>query len=190
MDYETSRILSREQLRLIANFTRSMFHIKGILFPVLKVLDLLVDKFPNNLYWEVVEDERFEENVMAELESEDECFTRFCIKIRQSVYEGALNDDNKSLGFICHEICHFILIFVFKIGPKRYKRKGFVFARTIDDSSPAYKSMEWQAKALCGEIMIPFEKYRKMSFEEIIEKTKSSKTQASYFIHHIAKGVY
>lgn len=190
MDYETSRILSREQIRLIAKFFRKMFRIRSILFPVLKVLNLLEKKFSNNLYIDVDEDENFEKNVMAELVPEDENYQYFCIRIRQSVYDAALKGDNKCLGFICHEMCHFILIYVFKIGPRQYERKGIVFARTIDNLSPAYKSMEWQAKALCGEVMIPFEKCREFTFEEVIEKTKSSPSQASYFIHHVAKGGY
>ena len=191
MDYETSRILSREQIQQIAKFSRKLLGIRTLMFPVLKVLDRLEKKFPNKIYLHIDYDENFEENVMAELVTEDDEFESCCIRIRQSVYDAARKGDNKSLGFICHEICHFILIFIFKIGPKKYTNStGMVFARTIEKSAPAYKSMEWQAKALCGEIMIPFDKCRNFTFEEVIEKTKSSPSQASYFIHHVAKGGY
>lgn len=81
MDYETSRILNREQIRLIAKFFRKMFHIRSILFPALKVLNLLEMRFSKNLYYEVDEDKNFEKNVMAELIPEDENYEHFCIRI-------------------------------------------------------------------------------------------------------------
>ncbi len=49
-------------------------------------------------------------------------------------------------------------------------------------------SMEWQAMALCGEVMIPYKRCRKYSMDKIVEKTKSSLEQAKYFLTHVVKG--
>ena len=45
----------------------------------------------------------------------------YCIKIRETVYEKAVNGDRASLGFVCHEMRHFILIHIFGAGPVLYK---------------------------------------------------------------------
>lgn len=106
MDYVPSVVLSREQIREIANFTRNLLDIKSINFPVLKALDLLEQKFENNLFYVVEEDDYFENGVKSAIETED--YEHFCIKILESVYNYALNNDGEALGFICHEMCHFI----------------------------------------------------------------------------------
>lgn len=188
MDYETSIILNRKQIRLISKLFRRMFKIRTILFPVMKILERLVIKFDKNLYYVVEEDEMFEKNVMAALVPEENDF--YCIRIRQSVYDKALAGDRASLGYICHEMCHFFLIHVMGVGPKLYvAADNLVYARTIDDNNtPAYKSMEWQAKALCGEVMIPYERCQNYSLTDLIEKTSSSTEQAKYFLNTVLKG--
>lgn len=188
MDYETSIILNREQIRLISKLFRRMFKIRTILFPVMKILERLVIKFDKNLYYVVEEDEMFKKNVMAALVPEENDF--YCIRIRQSVYDKALAGDRASLGYICHEMCHFFLIHVMGVGPKLYvAADNLVYARTIDDNNtPAYKSMEWQAKALCGEVMIPYERCQNYSLTDLIEKTSSSTQQAKYFLNTVLKG--
>lgn len=45
---------------------------------------------------------------------------------------------------------------------------------------PAYVSVEWQAKALCGEVMMPYEATKNMSTEEIVNKYGVSKSSAQY----------
>jgi len=70
MDYESQLSLSRIQIRKISKFARGLLKIKTIKFPVLKALEKLIDKFPNNLYYCILSDDKFEKNVMAELVSE------------------------------------------------------------------------------------------------------------------------
>ena len=189
MDYETSVILTREQIRLAAKLFRKMFKIRTILFPVMKVLDLLENKFSSNLYYYVDEDENFDDGVMAALETEEDD-AHFHIRIRRTVYDKALIGDRASLGYICHEMCHFILIYVLGIGPKQYTSvEGLSYARSVETKSlPAYQSMEWQAMALCGEVMIPYERCINYSLEKIIKKTQSSTEQAKYFLSKVVKG--
>lgn len=187
MDYEACRALSRVQIRMIANFVREMLKIKTIKFPVLKALRMLEDKFPNNLYCNILSDDNFETFEMARLVSEGNDV--YCIEVRESVYSKAVYGDGASLGFICHEICHFILIYIFGIGPVVYMNsKGIAYTRTIfDNSLPRYLSMEWQTKALCGEIMIPYDRCKDKTIKSIIRYTNSSYEQALYFINVVKK---
>ncbi len=187
MDYESRLSLSRIQIREISKFARRLLEIKTIKFPVLKALERLIDKFSNNLYYCILPDDEFETNVMAELVPEGNDV--YCIKIRETVYEKAVNGDRASLGFISHEMCHFILIHIFDAGPVLYKgENGLVYARSLKDKElPRYKSMEWQAMALCGEIMIPYEKCKNYTFKQIVSKTKSSDEQTRYFLKWVIK---
>lgn len=187
MDYESRLFLSRTQMREISRFTRRMLKIKTVKFPVLKALEKLIDKFPKNLYYCIMPDDEFERNVMAELVPEGNDV--YCIGIRETVYEKAVNGDRASLGFICHEMCHFILIHIFEAGPVLYKgENGLVYARSFKDKElPRYKSMEWQAMALCGGIMIPYEKCKDYSFKQIVRRTNSSDEQTKYFLKWVVK---
>lgn len=187
MDYESRLSLSRIQIREISKFTRRMLKIKTVKFPVLKALEKLIDKFPNNLYYLILSNNDFETNVMAELVQEDNDV--YCIKIPEIVYEKAINGDRASLGFICHEICHFILIHIFDAGPVLCKgENGLAYARSFkDEELPRYKSMEWQAMALCGEIMIPYEKCKNYTFNQIVSRTNSSNEQTKYFLKWVVK---
>ena len=87
----------------------------------------------------------------------------FTIEIKESVYAGAYeNQIGAFLGFICHEICH---IFLFRIGFTP------IFERSFENNElPAYCSVEWQAKALCAEVMIPYDETEGMS-ASLIENT-------------------
>ena len=187
MDYESRLSLNRIQVREISKFARRMLKIKTVKFPVLKALEKLIDKFPNNLYYRILPDDEFETNVMAELVPEGNDI--YCIKIRETVYEKAVNGDRASLGFICHEMCHFILIHIFDAGPVMYLNKsGLAYARSFKDKElPRYKSMEWQAMALCGEIMIPYKKCKDYSFKQIVSRTYSSDEQTKYFLKWVVK---
>lgn len=187
MDYESRLSLTRIQVREISKFARRMLKIKTVKFPVLKALEKLIDKFPNNLYYRIFPDDEFETNVMAELFPEGNDV--YCIKIRETVYEKAVNGDRASLGFICHEMCHFILIHIFDAGPVMYVTKsGLAYARSFKDKElPRYKSMEWQAMALCGEIMIPYEICKDYSFKQIVSRTDSSDEQTKYFLRWVVK---
>lgn len=185
MDYESRLSLSRIQIREISRFARGLLKIKTVKFPVLKALERLIDKFPNNLYYCILPDDEFENNVMAELVPEDNDV--YCIMIRESVYENAVNGDRASLGFICHEMSHFILIHIIGAGPVIYMdRIGLSYTRSFKDKElPRYKSMEWQAMALCGEIMIPYEKCKNYSFKQIVSRTRSSDKQTKFFLRWV-----
>lgn len=98
----------------------------------------------------------------------------FIIEIKQTVYDGAYVDDNSAfLCFICHEICHVIL---FYLGYTPISEKTLL----KDDNIPAYCSVEWQAKALCGELTIPYEATIGMNANDICDKYHVTMASAKY----------
>lgn len=185
MDYETELGLSRIKIRLIADWVRSSLKITTLAFPVMKVLDTLEQDFEDGFYYVSEEDSLFANNVMAFLSEDDTGCC--CIHIRQSVYDGALLGKGDCLGFICHEISHFILIYVIGIKPRMlHAYNGAFYPREIPPNTPRWKSTEWQAMALCGELMIPYDACKTMDVDTIIEKTNSSRSQAEFFAKYVA----
>lgn len=175
MDYMT-KPLSRKAIRNIGKCIRKIFKVsEDKPFPVLQVLDKL-SLFFHNAEYQVLEDNRLLPNVFAW------CYQKpdggFMIEIKQTVYDGAYNNNYTFLCFICHEICHIILFYL-----------GFtpISTRTLDKNIniPAYRSVEWQAKALCGELTIPYEATANMNASEIVEKYHVSKQSAIYRVRQI-----
>lgn len=159
MDYSTKSI-SRADLRKLAPIFRFLFGVKNTgPFPVLYALEELPDVFSGCNYI-VVPDDELPPKTMARCYRNDN-LDGYTIEIRTSVYEGAYDGIGAFLGFICHELCH---IFLFKLGFTP------IHARSFDDNElPAYCSVEWQAKALTGEVMIPREESKGMCESEIMD---------------------
>lgn len=168
MDYKT-KPTSRNDLRIYARYVRKLFNVsQSGPFPVLECLDKLSDVFDGSNY-EIVEDSRLPAKTMARCSPNDQ--GGFTIEIKETVYNGAYeNHIGAFLGFICHEICHVFLFYI-----------GFtpIFERSFEDNElPAYCSVEWQAKALCAEVMIPFGESHGMKVEDIIKEYHCSKAFA------------
>lgn len=181
MDYISNDGLSRKQIRQIATWVKKVLGIETIMFPVLHALEILVSEYDDVLYYSVDCDSEFEYGVQAYLQPEDDEYSKWCIHIRESVYIKATQNSGDCLGFICHEMCHFILIYIYGVKPNSR------FSVALYESAPAYKSIEWQAKALCGELMIPYEMCKNMTFQEIKQATNSSNQQIEYFLTNVVK---
>ena len=168
MDYKT-KPTSRRDLRNYALIMRRLFHVSDTgAFPVLDVLERLGDVF-HNCNYVVVEDRIMPLQTVARCTPND--MGGFTIEIKQSIYDGAYEQNiGAFLGFICHEICH---VFLFEIGfTPLYERS------LANKTLPAYCSVEWQAKALGGEVLIPYQESMGMSTEELIQTYHCSKAFA------------
>ncbi len=157
MDYKT-KPTSRRDLRCYSQILRKIFKVPSTgAFPVLEVLDKISDVFKDCNY-EIVDDKKLSPQTMARCTPNDQ--GGFTIEIKESIYVGAYEKQiGAFLGFICHEICH---IFLFRIGFTP------IFERSFENNElPAYCSVEWQAKALCAEVMIPYEESKGMSIASI-----------------------
>ena len=169
MDYET-KPTSRRDLRSFAVYVRKLFDVpEGGPFPVLEALEKLPDVFEGSGY-QIVEDKKLPPQTMAQCTPNNA--GGFTIEIKESVYAGAYeNQVGAFLGFICHEICH---VFLFKIGFTPVYTRSFA-----DGELPAYRSVEWQAKALCAEVMLPYEETRGMKPKELMDTYHVSKAFAT-----------
>lgn len=168
MDYQT-KPTSRRDLRRFAAYIREMFKIPlSGPFPVLQVLDKIPDVFKGSCY-EIVDDDKLPPKTMARCVPNDQ--GGFTIEIKETVYNGAYEKNiGAHRGFICHELCH---VYLFYIGFTPIYERSFA-----DNELPPCRSVEWQAKALCAEVMIPFGESRGMRTEEIERKYGVSKAFA------------
>ena len=147
MDYVT-KSTSRKALRQMAPFVRKLFGVDPTAaFPVLDALEKLPDVFPGSRA-EVLPDRELPPGIPARCRPDNE--DNFVIEIKESIYDGACYKHIGAYrGFIMHEICH---IFLYKVGFTP------VYTRSFENNKiPAYCSVEWQTKALCGEVMMPYE---------------------------------
>ena len=167
MDYLT-KPTSKKDLRRMAKELRKYCGVpQHGAFPVLHILDKLRDLFVGCDYI-ILSDDQFPHNTMARCKLNS--LGGYTIEIRESVYKNAWHGSGADLGFICHEICH---IFLFS--------KGFtpIFERSFRSNSlPAYRSVEWQAKYLCGEVMIPYKESIGMTQQDIINTYQVSRSYA------------
>lgn len=172
MDYRTYPT-TRKNIRTISNKMREFFgYGKDEKINPLLCLDRVGEIIEGSIY-EVVDDDKLPYNVPAECKSRKD--KSYKILIKESVYKKAYeNNDEASRDYIMHEICH---LFMFALGYTPIIERSF-----NNCELKAYESVEWQAKALCGEFMIPYEYSKNMSMLEIMEKYGVSASQANYRI--------
>ena len=154
-EYSIRKKVSTKELYLVE---RGMYSDEP--FPVLQILEKVCFVCEGTEF-QILEDHELPANVFAW------CYPKpdggLKIEIKQTVYDGAYNDSNGAfLCFICHEICHVILFYL-----------GYtpISSRTLkkDEQIPAFRSVEWQAKALCAEVMIPYNESRGMGTKAITD---------------------
>lgn len=170
MDFKTKAI-SRTEIRMIAKRIRKLFKCKNkFYFDVIKAFEQLPLIF-DNVSTEIVLDDDTElgdapSSIIPDLKG------NYTIKIKESVYEGAYY---KKIGgyrnHIMHEIAHYIL---FMLGYTPH------FDRVYKNFElKNYESIEWQAKALAGEVLILFENTIGLSKKQIMKKCKVSEEAAN-----------
>ena len=93
------------------------------------------------------------------------------IKIREDVYEGAINGNGRDRFTIAHEIFHFLY----------HRDKHIVncvgFART-ERKIPTYMDPEWQADAFAGAFLMDRKLIKNLSIKEIMKLCGVSKAAA------------
>lgn len=169
MDYKT-KPASRELLRQLSSVFRELFVFgEGGRFPVMEALEKFPEVFANS-FFRIVEDGELPITVPAKCNVLNG--GGFEILIKQLVYDGALKGVGAYRDHIVHEMCH---AFLYSIGFTPVMNRSF-----SKGVLPNYCSSEWQAKALCGEVMMPYEETYDMYPEEIEEKYGVSKAQAQF----------
>lgn len=95
------------------------------------------------------------------------------IKIREDVYERAIQGNPRDRFTLCHELGHSLL----------HTPDQVTFAR---GEVPSYMDPEWQANVFAGELMAPYNLVRNMSPQEIAQKCGMSlqAAQVQYNCYH------
>lgn len=170
MDYKTKPI-SRDEIRKISLSVRNdIFKCKNkYYFDVIKALEILPQKF-KRVSFEIVSDNDKELNGVPAITVPD-MKGNYCIKIKESVYEGAYYKKTGGYrGHIMHEISH-VILFILSYVPNldvAYGNRGI----------KPYESIEWQTKALAGEILMPYEATKGMDYKTIMKRCKVSEEAA------------
>lgn len=155
---------SRATLRRLSMYFRKLFDIPlNGEFPVLQSLEKISDIFKGTTYV-IVENDELPSKVMAQCEKNNG--PGFTIKIKKMIYDGACKGINAYKGFILHEMCH---VFMYEIGYTP------ILQRTFQDEVPSYVKIEWQVKAITGEVAIPYNESEGMTVNQIIKKYNVSR---------------
>lgn len=169
MDYLTNSI-TRIELRYYARIFRKLYNVEpGGKFPVMEALEQFPVIFKGSS-WEVIDNEELPFSVPARC-----CVNSngsFTIQIRQDTYDGAYKGIGAYRGFIIHELCH---AFLYTLGFTPIMQRSFENGEIC-----CYHSSEWQAKALCGEVMMPYEETKRMGYKEIHKRYGVSLSSAKY----------
>ncbi len=158
MDYIT-KATSRKALREMSVYFRKLFGVDETSpFPVLYAVERVPDVFPGSRC-EIVPDNTFPPDTPARCRLDDD--GNFLIEIKECIYDGAYKKHIGAYrGFIVHELCH---VFLYKVGFTP------VLNRSFDNGDIVrFCSVEWQAKALCGEVMMPYEATERMTRDEVM----------------------
>lgn len=166
--------LSRATLRQYAlNIRKSTGCESEWYYPILRLLEALPTIFDggnDGLSYVVLQDNEFAENIHAEYDLDENC-----IKIRESIYDGAYAGKGRDRMTIAHEISHFLLI---KANHVRLYHSG-------NEKIRSYQDPEWQAKCLAAELLIPESLVKGMSPFEVSQRCGVSFSAAEYQLKHI-----
>jgi len=159
--------VSRNQLRHIASWIRETTGFKDTLwFPVIEFLEKVMPMLFSGFHYDIVSNAELGPNKHGETD-----IVNKCIRIREDVYNGALEGNGRDRMTVAHEIAHYILLVVY----------GVKFARIFNDVSViTYRDPEWQAKALAGELLCPAHVIFSMTPDEIANECGVSYPAAQY----------
>lgn len=152
--------LSRKAIREYARYIRSQLNIEDqLFFPIVEIIESLAIDSNVDFDYEVVPD--------SELKTEygTTNTAKNVIVIRQSVYDGAVNGNQRDRFTLCHEFGHWLI----------HQPENISFAR---GDIPKYCDPEWQANVFAAELMVPDYLVRDMSIEDVVKECGVSYTCA------------
>ena len=163
---------SRTDFQAIAWQIRARLCLENqVYFPIVEKLDLLSLLY--GFTYEIVEDGTLPPGMPAAMDP-----GTGAIRLEEHVYNGAAAANGTHRMTITHEFAHYITLCYLNFKCRR---------NISDEDVPAYRSPEWQAKCLAGELLVPFKLTRDMSIEDIVETCVVSKEAAVYQYYQIHK---
>ncbi|UOK65377.1 ImmA/IrrE family metallo-endopeptidase [Paenibacillus sp. OVF10] len=172
-EYEASP-LSRATIRQITTMIREEFNLTTEkYFPIVEFLELAMPRL----------DEKFVLLPVSKSEMGSKHGLAFpdnkLIKIREDVYDGAIDGKGRDRFTLAHELGHYLL----------HQKEHVSFARTMgaEEKLPAFRNPEWQANAFAGELLAPPHIIKDMSVFEIVRYCGISSQAAKIQLQYVNK---
>lgn len=163
---------SRKDIRQVTRMLRKITCKEGdedSKFCIINLLEKILPTMFGEFYYEIVED--------TDLDCEAKTIPdEWKIILKQSVYEGACNENPRDRFTIAHEIGHLFL------------HKGInISLNRGNESIPAYKDPEWQANTFAAELLVPtfIRNLENMSVEDVSKTYGVSKKVAEIQLEHL-----
>jgi len=163
---------SKNEIREIARGFRKYLGIDNQDYiNVVKLLDIMI-KYDSLFDYEIAPDNEMEENLQAETD-----VINHFIRIKQSVYDRACDENKVDRMTIAHEFGHYFLVCIYGISfAKNLDKRGYV---------ETYRDPEWQAAVFASEFLAPVEKIKGISPKQISIKFGISERAARTQFKHI-----
>lgn len=154
--------LSRAKIRELTMVVRKACGLMDELyFPIVEFIEWVLGD-PEN--------ENFDYEIVPKSEMQDTYGTTNTasnvMRIRQDVYDRAVDGSPRDRFTLCHELGHYLL----------HQPEYISYAR---GSIPTYCQPEWQANTFAAELMAPYHLVKNMTVEEIARNCGMSKTAAN-----------
>lgn len=144
---------SRRNLRAIAANVHKALRYDGTSpFPVVKVVELVLPKIIPDFEFQVVS------KAVLDEEHGRTYPDKHLMYIREDVYEGACKGRGRDRFTIGHELSHQLL----------HEGIDVSLARS-DSQHETYEDSEWQANALAGELLMPFDNIHELTADQIAD---------------------
>lgn len=148
--------LSRAMIREYANYIRKSVGYEEMIFcPISQLIEALEHE-DSGFTLEIVDDKEMS-NFYGLTSTADGV-----MKIRESVYDGAVEGNPRDRFTLAHELGHYLMH-----SPERMS-----LARS--EEYPPYCDPEWQANVFAAELLVPHGMIADMDVEDIVEKCKVS----------------
>ncbi|MFR0599759.1 ImmA/IrrE family metallo-endopeptidase [Lactobacillus equicursoris] len=160
---------SRVQIRQEANELKKLLGISSsqLYIDVTRVLEEVCSYYGYD--YDILEDSFFEPGEHAKTDT-----LNHIIKLKESVYYGAVNNNGIDRFTIAHEIYHLL---------KHQPHELVLYTKDYD--MPIYCNPEWQAECFGAELLMPYMKIKDMTIEQIIDECEVTPSAAWYQKNHI-----
>ncbi len=154
----------KTEIRLYADDVRRLFlPVEHNMLDIVRLIECEMPKAYENFRYEVVPDE--------ELPGQEAVFipSAFCMRVRESVYEGACNHVGRCRFTLAHELGHFFM----------HRDQPMAFGRSAENEViPLYMNSEWQADEFARNLLAPARLAKGMSTALIATMFEVSKEVA------------
>lgn len=161
---------SRDDIIRLVKATKKIIENEGLYFDVCHFIEVEMVKYDNTFSYEYVRSDELPEYTYAYYDPINNI-----MKIDEEVYLKAYNGDGRHRFTLAHEIGHY------------FTCDEITYARSSRDNIPAYCDPEWQANTFAAELLMPSDKIKNMSVEEIVSKCKVSKQAAKIALEKAKK---